>query len=147
MAWYARPVIPLTRPDISEGAIERVAAVLRTGMLVQGAEVAAFEQAVAKRIGRKHAVAVANGTSALELSLTALGVGPGDGVLCPALTWPSPAHAVLTRGARLDLTFEASALIVRIVELAEGVGDLPARDIKLKAIDKPWVTVFPSRER
>ncbi len=68
-------------------------------MLVQGAEVARFEALVAARTGRKHAIAVANGTTALELGLAALGVGPGDEVLVPDLTWPSPAHAVVRAGA------------------------------------------------
>ncbi|MFO0697196.1 MAG: DegT/DnrJ/EryC1/StrS aminotransferase family protein [Polyangiales bacterium] len=95
----ATPMIPLTRPSIGDEDLAAVSAVLRTGMLVQGKEVAAFEAKVATRVGRRHAVAVANGTSALHLSLLALGVGPGDEVLVPALTWPSPAHAVRLVGA------------------------------------------------
>src|SRR5690606_16536081 len=72
-------------------ACERV---LKSGMLVQGTEVASFEAALCARTQRAHAVAVSNGTTALELALRALSVGPGDEVLCPDLTWPSPAHAI-----------------------------------------------------
>ncbi len=68
-------------------------------MLVQGAEVAALERELAAQARRPHAVAVGSGTAALYLALEALGVGPEDHVLCPALTWPSPAHAIALLGA------------------------------------------------
>lgn len=70
-----------------------------SGRLVQGDRVADFERQVAARVGRKHAVAVANGTAALQLALVAIGVRQGDEVLVPDLTWPSPGHAVLALGA------------------------------------------------
>jgi len=74
-------------------------------MLVQGATVADFEARVAASLGGSgavHAVAVSNGTTALELALATVGpegIGPGDEVVLGALTWPSPGHAVLLRGA------------------------------------------------
>lgn len=83
------------------GPLERQAAqrVLASGMLVQGPEVAGFERSLAALTGRAHAVAVSSGSSALLLSLQALGIGEGDEVLVPALSWPSPAHAVIGCGA------------------------------------------------
>jgi perosamine synthetase len=96
---YNGAMIPLTRPLLGDEEAEQVRAVLGTGMLVQGARVAQFEAAVAAHTGRKHAIAVTNGTSALWLALQALGVSAGDRVLCPDLTWPSPAHAILDCGA------------------------------------------------
>ena len=96
-------MIPLTVPALGADELAACARVLRSGMLVQGTEVRAFEAALAARTGRAHAVAVGSGTAALELALRALGVGPGDEVLCPALTWPSPAHAVLGVGAEVVL--------------------------------------------
>jgi len=93
-------MIPLARPNLGDEEVEAASRVLRSGMLVQGTQVARFEQLLAARIGLPHAVAVASGTSALELGLEVLGIGRGDEVLCPDLTWPSPAHAVLRRGAR-----------------------------------------------
>jgi len=68
---------------------------------VQGALVERFEQAVAALLGRRHAVAVSSGTSALQLALKALKIGSGDEVLCPALSWPSPAHAIRVAGAKV----------------------------------------------
>lgn len=88
-------MIRLTRPWLGDEEREAVASVLASGMLVQGERVAAFEASVAAYVGRRHAVAVSNGTAALELALRALEVGSGDRVLCPDLTWPSPAHAIL----------------------------------------------------
>lgn len=96
-------MIPLTIPALGSEEVAACERVLRSGMLVQGKEVSAFEASLASLTHRKHAVAVANGTAALELALKALDIGPGDEVLCPALTWPSPAHAVRSVGARLVL--------------------------------------------
>lgn len=96
-------MIPLTRPWIEDAEITAVADVLRSGMLVQGEAVAAFEASVAARCGRRHGVAVSSGTAALVLALEAVGVGPGDEVLVPALTWPSPAHAARALGATVKL--------------------------------------------
>jgi perosamine synthetase len=96
-------MIPLTVPELGDEESAACARVLRSGMLVQGREVLAFEQALAARTRRKYAIAVASGTTALELALRALEIGPGAEVLCPALTWPSPAHAVLGVGAEVAL--------------------------------------------
>jgi perosamine synthetase len=94
-------LIHLAKPWIGEDEQRAVAAVLESGQLVQGALVERFEQALAALIGRRHAVAVSSGTAALQLALKSLQVGPGDEVLCPALSWPSPAHAVRVAGAKV----------------------------------------------
>ena len=96
-------MIPLTRPWLEDDETEAMSEVLRTGMLVQGPAVADFEAEVAARAGRTHGVAVSSGTAALSIAFEALGIGAGDEVLCPALTWPSPAHAAQRRGARVRL--------------------------------------------
>lgn len=96
-------MIPLTVPELGDEEVDAAAQVYRSGMLVQGEQVAAFEGALSQRTGRSHAVAVSSGSAALELALRAVGAGPGDRVLCPALTWPSPAHAVRAVGAEVVL--------------------------------------------
>lgn len=68
---------------------------------MQGPLVARFEQAVAALVGRSHGVAVSSGTAALQLALKTLGVGHDSEVICPALSWPSPAHASRLTGARV----------------------------------------------
>ncbi|NNE20372.1 MAG: DegT/DnrJ/EryC1/StrS family aminotransferase [Myxococcales bacterium] len=94
-------MIRLAKPWIGDDERRAVAAVLESGQLVQGPLVERFEQAVAALLGRRHGVAVSSGTSALQLALKTLQVGPGDDVLCPALSWPSPAHAVRLAGAKV----------------------------------------------
>ena len=95
-------MIRLAQPWIGEDEQRAVAAVLESGQLVQGAMVERFELAVAALVGRKHAVAVSSGTAALQLALKVLQVGPDDDVLCPALSWPSPAHAIRLAGAKVQ---------------------------------------------
>lgn len=92
-------MIRLARPWLAVEEIAAATAVLESGMLVQGERVVAFERALASRCERAHAVACGSGTAALEMALEAIGVRGGE-VLCPALSWPSPAHAILRAGAR-----------------------------------------------
>src|SRR3989338_10466252 len=83
------------KPEI-DGAIERVRA---SGQFGRGPEVAALEQEIASYCGTRHAVAVASGTDALELSLRAAGIGPGDEVLTSALGFFAVAEAIMAVGA------------------------------------------------
>ncbi len=78
----------------------RWGAVLDHGRFVGGPEVEAFEQDFARYCGAAHCVGVGNGTDALELVLTALGIGAGDEVVVPANTFVATAEAVCTVGAR-----------------------------------------------
>ncbi len=78
---------------------ERLAAVLDSGRFILGPEVRVFEQEVAAFLGTREAVGVANGTDALVLVLDALGVGPGDEVVCPAFTFFATAEAISRVGA------------------------------------------------
>jgi perosamine synthetase len=93
-------MIRLTIPSIDETDLNAVQQVLSSGFLVQGAHVAAFEQAVADYVGRRHAVAVSSCTAALHLALLALGVGPGDLVVVTAYSFPASANAIELCGAQ-----------------------------------------------
>ena len=84
------------KPEIDK-AIRRV---LDSGRFILGPEVEAFEREIAAYCGTRHAVGVASGTDALELVLRACGVGPGDEVIVPALTFFATAGAVAALGAR-----------------------------------------------
>jgi len=92
-------LIAHSRPSISEADVERVAAVVRSGQLAQGPEVAALERELAARLGVEAAAVVASGTAALELALRALGVGPGHEVLIPTYVCDALHHAVTRCGA------------------------------------------------
>ncbi len=91
--------IPSARPVIGEAEIEAAVRVLRSGMVIQGPEVAGFEREFAELVGVEHAVAVNSGTSALHISLMALGFGPGDEVIVPSFSFAASANAVRLVGA------------------------------------------------
>lgn len=77
-----------------------IARVLDRAYFILGPEVEAFERAFAAYLGIEHVIGVANGTDAIQLALMALGIGPGDEVICPALTAAPTALAILAAGAR-----------------------------------------------
>lgn len=91
--------LPFGKPDFSDEEIEAVTKVLRSGWVGLGPETVAFEKELVTFVGAKHVIAVNSCTSALFLSLRALGVGPGDEVIVPSLTWCSTANAALYLGA------------------------------------------------
>jgi perosamine synthetase len=93
-------MIRLSDPIIDSRQIRAVKRVLKSGQLVQGPEVEAFEREVATFIGAPHAVAVNSGTSALHLGMLAAGVGPGDEVIVPSFSFAATANAVVLTGAK-----------------------------------------------
>lgn len=92
-------MIPAAKPEIGEDEIDAVVRVLRTGRVVQGPEVADFEHEFGKLVSDRACVAVNSGTSALHLSMLALGIGPGDEVIVPSFSFAATANAVAATGA------------------------------------------------
>jgi dTDP-3-amino-3,4,6-trideoxy-alpha-D-glucose transaminase len=78
---------------------ERVADVVAAGRYILGPEVEAFEREFAEYVGVKHAIGVGNGTDAITIALRALGVGPGDEVICPSFTFYATVEATVSAGA------------------------------------------------
>ncbi|MGE4425269.1 MAG: DegT/DnrJ/EryC1/StrS family aminotransferase [Solirubrobacteraceae bacterium] len=119
----------LAEPTFPEGTLERLGAVLATGNLTQGPVVAEFEEAVAEFIGVGHAVATTSATTAIELTLAALEIGPGDEVLAADFTYPATGNAALQRGADLRLvdvrkdtyTIDPDALVAAITPRTKAV--------------------------
>ena len=93
-------MIPIARPILGDEEVAAVKEVLASGVLAQGPKVKAFESAFAKDVGRKHGIAVANGTEALHIALAAHGIGGGNEVLIPPLTFFATASTVLQCGAK-----------------------------------------------
>jgi dTDP-4-amino-4,6-dideoxygalactose transaminase len=110
------PLAPL-RDRISE----RVGAVLADGRFILGPEVAAFEAELAEYLGVAHVIGVANGTDAIAIGLRALGIGPGDDVIVPSLTFYASAEAIVNAGGRpvfCDVDHDTRNVTVQTVRAA-----------------------------
>jgi dTDP-4-amino-4,6-dideoxygalactose transaminase len=93
-------MMPSARPDVGDDAtIEAVAEVLRSGWLGYGPKARAFEEAVRGRVGAAHVIGVNSGTAALHLAVDALGIGQGDEVIVPSLTFCACIQAIRMAGA------------------------------------------------
>ena len=99
MTEHAAPRVSAVRVHVGDEETAAVMQVLRSGRLVQGQEVAAFEDEFAAIVGGHTCVAVNSGTSALHLGLLAAGIGPGDEVVVPSFTFAATANAVAMTGA------------------------------------------------
>lgn len=91
-------MIPAAKPLIGDEERAAVDRVLRSGMLAQGPEVAAFEEEFSKHVGGRHCVAMNSGTSALHLGFIAGGIKPGDEVIVPSFSFAATANSVVLAG-------------------------------------------------
>jgi dTDP-4-amino-4,6-dideoxygalactose transaminase len=96
----SHPLVPLFDVELTEADVEAVAATLRSGWLTMGPQTQRFEEVFAEHLGVEHAVALSSCTAALHLAYLAAGVGPGDEVIVPAITFVATAAAVRYCGAR-----------------------------------------------
>jgi dTDP-4-amino-4,6-dideoxygalactose transaminase len=120
MSW----TLPLTDVRVSEEDIAAYLDVLERGWLTMGPRTREFELAFAERFGVPHAVAVSSGTAALHLALLGAGIGPGDEVLVPAMTFVAAPAAVRYCGARPVLVDSVGPEDLNLdpVQAAEHVG-------------------------
>lgn len=91
--------IPMSAPDLTDREREAVAAVMRTRQLSMGAQLEAFEAAVAQYAGAAHAVAVNSGTAGLHLCVRAMGIQSGDFVITTPFSFVASANVLLYEGA------------------------------------------------
>src|SRR6516162_3253314 len=92
-------MIPIAKPFLGEEEAAGARRVILSGWTTQGPEVAAFEREFAECVGAPHACAVSSCTTALHLALIAAGVGPGDEVIVPSLSFIATANAARYVGA------------------------------------------------
>lgn len=93
-------MIPLMRPWLGKEEAEAAAEAVESGWIAQGPRVREFEEAFAAAVGTPYAVAVSSHTAALQLALIVAGIGPGDEVIVPSLSFTATASAVHIVGAR-----------------------------------------------
>jgi perosamine synthetase len=93
--------VPIARTSLTEEEVQSVLEPLRSGWLVQGPKVREFEEIWSAFTGVEHSIAVTSCTTALHLSLAALGLQPGDEVIVPAFTWIATANVVEHLGGRV----------------------------------------------
>ncbi|MDE2294085.1 MAG: DegT/DnrJ/EryC1/StrS family aminotransferase [Gammaproteobacteria bacterium] len=114
--------LPFTRPTLDEATIAAVAAVLRSGQLASGPRVLEFESALADYLGGARTVrALTSATEGLEIALLACGVGPGDEVIVPAMSFAASANVIVRAGATpvfVDVDLASRNLDVGQVERA-----------------------------
>ncbi len=93
-----RELLPYGRHEISDADVEAVTRALRSDWLTSGPLIGEFEAAFASTVGASHAVAVSNGTAALHAAMFAIGIGPGDEVIVPPMTFAASANAIVYQG-------------------------------------------------
>ena len=113
--------IYLSKPIISDAEKKAVMDVLDSGFLAQGARTKEFEQKFASMLDVKHAIAVSNGTCALQIALLAEGIGPGDEVITSPFTFIATANAIVYTGAKpvfVDIDLDTFNLDPELIEAA-----------------------------
>ena len=134
-------IVPLSDVVGDDELVEAAAAAVRSGWWSSGPRVAELEERLADFVGRPHALAVANGTAALHLGLLALGVGPGDEVITPSLTFVAAANAIRHTGADPvfcdirgddDLNLDPADVEARVTRTHQGDPAAPLRRLPVR---------------
>jgi dTDP-4-amino-4,6-dideoxygalactose transaminase len=117
-----KPFLPFTRPCIDEQSIAAVAEVFRSGQLASGPKVQAFEAALAAYLGSgRHLRVMTSATAGLEIALEVAGVGRGDEVIVPAMSFAASANVVARVGAKpvfVDIELESRNINVDLIAAA-----------------------------
>lgn len=117
-------VLPYSTQTISEADIRAVERVLRSSHLTQGPAIERFEKALAKKAGTKYAVALNSGTAALHAAYFAAGIGAGDEVIVPSITFAATANAALYLGAKpVFADSDPETGLIDVTDVAEKITD------------------------
>jgi hypothetical protein len=113
--------LPFTRPTIDEDTIAAVGDVLRSGWITSGPKLREFEAQLSAYCGGRPVRAMSSATGALEIGLAVAGIGPGDEVITPALSWTATANVVVRAGAKpvfVDIDPRTRNMDLSLVEAA-----------------------------
>lgn len=113
--------LPFTRPSLDEATLQGVLEVMRSGWLATGPQVAAFEAALSAYVGGRPVRVMTSATAALEIALLAAGIGPGDEVITPAMSFAATANVILRVGARpvfVDVDLDTRNMDLALAEAA-----------------------------
>ena len=113
--------LPFARPTLDEATVAAVASVIRSAWITSGPNVARFEADLSGYLGGRTVRTMTSGTAALELALLAAGIGPGDEVIVPAMSFAASANVVLRVGARpvfVDVELASRNIDVTKIEAA-----------------------------
>jgi len=116
-----KPMLPFTRPDIDEETIAAVAEVLRSGWIATGPKVAQFEAQLSAYLGGRPVRSQTSATAGLEMALLACGIGEGDEVITPALSFVATANVIVRVGAHpvfVDVGLDSRNIDLDAVEAA-----------------------------
>jgi dTDP-4-amino-4,6-dideoxygalactose transaminase len=116
-----KPMLPFTRPSIDEDTIAAVAEVLRSGWLASGPKVAQLEAELSAYLGGRPVRTQTSATAGLEMALLACGIGRGDEVITPALSFVATANVIVRVGARpvfVDVGLDSRNIDLAQVEAA-----------------------------
>ncbi len=115
--------LPFTRPTLDEETIQGVVAVLRSGWITTGPNVAELEQALSTYVGGRPVRLLTSATAALEIALQACGIGAGDEVITPAMSFVATANVIVRVGARpvfVDIDTDTRNIDLDAIEAAIG---------------------------
>lgn len=111
--------LPLNRPSIGDGELAAVADCLKSKWITTGALCHTFEEQLKSLSGARYAVSVVSGTAGMHLTLMALGIGPGDEVITPSMTFASTVNMIALLGAKpvfADIDYDTLNLAVADIE-------------------------------
>ena len=92
-------MIPIAKPYMTDEEAQAAYDTVLSGWITQGPRVAELEEKFAKYTGAKYAVAVSNCTTGLHLAMIVSGIGPGDEVICPSMSYIATANSITYVGA------------------------------------------------